>query len=174
MGIFLSLSYSKTFRSETINTLIPSLVPSKTIYPIPDQNGQSLYRPVFRPKRHKNPTLWGGTYLYGWYMGGPPGGIIFAGPALQRCRCSVLHWISKTWARVRVTPPNSGRWLHLQSTVLHRLFENWIRYSLSPPAGHWYQIQICISARLMSSELKTTISLFQSKLFTFSMDKIPV
>ena len=72
MGIFLSLSYSKTFRIETINTLIPSLVPSKTIYPIPDQNGQSLYRPVFRPKRHKNPTLWGGTYLYGLYMGGPP------------------------------------------------------------------------------------------------------
>ena len=170
MGIFLSLSYSKTFRIETINTLIPSLVPSKTIYPIPDQNGQSLYRPVFRPKRHKNPTLWGGTYLYGLYMGGPPPPhprIIFAGPTFKRCRCSVLHWISKTWVRVRLTPPNSGCWLHLQSTVLHRLFEHWIRYSLSPPAGHWYQIQICISARLMSTELKTTISLFefQSKIF---------
>ena len=96
----------------------------------------------------------------------PPRGIIFAGPALQRCRCSVLHWMSKTWVRVRVTPPNSGCWLYLQSTVLHRLLETWVRYSLSPPAGHWYQIQICISARLMSSELKNTISLFQSKNFS--------
>ena len=25
--------------------------------------------PVFRPKRRKNPTLWGGTYLYGLYRG---------------------------------------------------------------------------------------------------------
>ena len=93
MGIYLSLSFSKTFRIETINTLIPSLVPSKTIYPIPDQNGQSLYRPVFRPKRHKNPTLWGGTYLYGLYMGGPPEGYhlcwtSFAEVSLQ---CATLN-----------------------------------------------------------------------------------
>ena len=25
--------------------------------------------PLLRPKRHKNPTLWGGTYLYGLYKG---------------------------------------------------------------------------------------------------------
>ena len=29
--------------------------------------------PVFRPKRRKNPTLWGGTYLYGLYKGVPHG-----------------------------------------------------------------------------------------------------
>ena len=28
--------------------------------------------PVFRPKRRKNHTLWGGTYLYGLYKGTPP------------------------------------------------------------------------------------------------------
>ena len=34
----------------------------------PDENEQS----VFKPKRHKNPTLWGGIYLYGLYKGVPP------------------------------------------------------------------------------------------------------
>ena len=29
--------------------------------------------PVFRPKRRKNPTRWGGTYLYSLYKGVPPG-----------------------------------------------------------------------------------------------------
>ena len=29
--------------------------------------------PVFRPKRLKTHTLWGGTYLYTWYGGVPPG-----------------------------------------------------------------------------------------------------
>ena len=28
--------------------------------------------PFFRPKRRKNPTLWGGTYLYGLCKGVPP------------------------------------------------------------------------------------------------------
>ena len=40
-------------------------------YSIPDQNGQCV--PVFRPKRRKNPTRWGGTYLHGFYKGVPPG-----------------------------------------------------------------------------------------------------
>ena len=40
-------------------------------YPIPDQNGQSVS--VFRPKRPKNSTLWGGTDLYGLNKGVPPG-----------------------------------------------------------------------------------------------------
>ena len=59
--IFLFLSYS--FGIETTNTFIHSVVPSKTI-------------PVFRPKRPKNPSRWGGTYLYGLYKGvlpPPPG-----------------------------------------------------------------------------------------------------
>ena len=34
----------------------------------PNQNEQS----VFKPKRPKNPTLWGGTYPYGFYKGVPP------------------------------------------------------------------------------------------------------
>ena len=38
--------------------------PLKVYRPIPDQNGQSLCIPVFRPKQHKNHTLWGGTCLY--------------------------------------------------------------------------------------------------------------
>ena len=49
--IFLFLCHS--FGFETINTLIHSVVPSKTI-------------PVFRPKRHKNFTRWGGTYLHNY------------------------------------------------------------------------------------------------------------
>ena len=31
-------------------------------------------QPVFRPKRRKNHTLWGGTYPYGLYKGVPPRG----------------------------------------------------------------------------------------------------
>ena len=47
-------------------------------YLIPNENGQSQVIgswqsiPVFRPKRPKNPTRWGGTYLYGLYKGVPP------------------------------------------------------------------------------------------------------
>ena len=43
---------------------IHSVVPSKTI---PDSRPKwAKCIPVFRPKRHKNPTQWGGTYyLYG-------------------------------------------------------------------------------------------------------------
>ena len=57
--IFLFLSYS--FGIETINTFIHSVVPSKTI---PDSRPKwAKCVPVFRPKRRKNPTRWGGTYL---------------------------------------------------------------------------------------------------------------
>ena len=50
------------------------VVASKTI---PDSRPKwTKSIPVFRPKRLKNPTLWGGTYLYGLYKGVPlpPGG----------------------------------------------------------------------------------------------------
>ena len=57
IGIFLFLSYS--FGIETINTFIPSVVPSKTI---PDSRPKrAKCVPVVRPKRGKNPTRWGGT-----------------------------------------------------------------------------------------------------------------
>ena len=42
-------------------------------YPIPDQLKWAKCIPVFRSKRRKNPTRWGGTYLYGLYKGVPPG-----------------------------------------------------------------------------------------------------
>ena len=71
--MFLFLSYS--FGIETINTFLPATaVPLKTI-------------PVFRPKGRKtpgkNPTRWGGTYLYGLYREVPPlpparGGLLMA------------------------------------------------------------------------------------------------
>ena len=44
----------------------PPSLPRK-LYPIPDKWETSLT--VFRPKRRKNLTLWGGTYLYGLYKG---------------------------------------------------------------------------------------------------------
>ena len=67
--IFLFLSYS--FGIETINKFIHTVVPSKTI---PDSRRKwAKCIPVFRPKRRKNPTRWGGTYLYGLYKGVPPG-----------------------------------------------------------------------------------------------------
>ena len=60
--IFLFLSHS--FGFETIHTLIHSVVPSKTIPDSRPKWGKSI--PVFRPKRHKNPTRWGGTYLHNY------------------------------------------------------------------------------------------------------------
>ena len=65
--IFLFLAYS--FGIDTINTFVHSVVPSKTI---PDSRPiWAKCIPVFRPKRRKNPTRWGGIYLYGLYKGVP-------------------------------------------------------------------------------------------------------
>ena len=67
--IFLFLSYS--FGMEAINFSYIPVVPSKTI---PDSRLKwAKCIAVFRPKRRKNPTRWGGTYLYGLYKGVPPG-----------------------------------------------------------------------------------------------------
>ena len=52
-----------------MNTFIHSFEFSREPYPIPDPNGQSLY--PFIPKRRKNPTLWGGTYLWFVHMSTP-------------------------------------------------------------------------------------------------------
>ena len=69
IGIFLFLSYS--FGMEAINFSYIPVVPSKTI---PDSRLKwAKCIAVFRPKRRKNPTRWGGTYLYGLYKGVPPG-----------------------------------------------------------------------------------------------------
>ena len=66
--IFLFLSYSSGI--ETISTFIHSVVPSKTQ---PDSRPKwAKCIPVFRPKRRKNPTRWGGTYVYGLYKGVAP------------------------------------------------------------------------------------------------------
>ena len=66
--IFFFFSYS--FGIETINTFIHSVIHSKTI---PDSRPKwAKFIPVFRPKRRKNPTRWGGTYLYSLYKGLPP------------------------------------------------------------------------------------------------------
>ena len=47
-----------------------SVVPSKTI---PDSRPKWAKRiPIFRPKRRKNPTRWGGIYLCSLYKGVPP------------------------------------------------------------------------------------------------------
>ena len=59
--IFLFLAYPVGI--ETINTFIHSVVPSKTT---PDSRPKwAKCILVFRPKRFRNPTRWGGTYLYG-------------------------------------------------------------------------------------------------------------
>jgi len=58
--------------------------------------------PVFRPKRLINHTLWGGTYLYTWYRGVPPGKVLKPGIFIvwlgllafcPRNRCSFLGFI---------------------------------------------------------------------------------
>ena len=44
-------------------------VPSRTVPDFRPKWAKSI--PTFRPKRPKNPTLWGGTYIYGFYKGVP-------------------------------------------------------------------------------------------------------
>ena len=46
------------------------VVPSKTIHDSGPKWAESI--PLFRPKRRKNPTRWGGTYWYSLYKGVPP------------------------------------------------------------------------------------------------------
>ena len=59
--IFLFLSHS--FEMETIKFSYIPVVPSKRI---PDSRLKwAKCIPIFRLKRRKNPTRWGGTYLYG-------------------------------------------------------------------------------------------------------------
>ena len=68
--IFLFLSHS--FGIETIRTFIYThIVPAKTTPDSRPNWAKSIS--VFRPKRRKNPTRWGGRYLYGLYKGYPQG-----------------------------------------------------------------------------------------------------
>ena len=79
---------SDSFEIATINTFIHSVVSSNTI---PDSRPYfAKCIPVFRPKRRKNPTRWGGTYLYGLYKGVPsPPGIQVSIYKTIGCRCEV-------------------------------------------------------------------------------------
>ena len=72
---FFFLSYS--FGIETI--LIRSYTPVVLSKTIPDSRPKRVNCiPVFRPKRRKNPTRWGGTYLYSLFMGVlPPNNVYF-------------------------------------------------------------------------------------------------
>ena len=67
--IILFLSYS--FGIKTIKMFIysRSSLENPTRFQTPEW---AKCQPVFRPKRRKNPTQWGGTYLYGVYKGVPP------------------------------------------------------------------------------------------------------
>ena len=66
--LFLFLSYS--FGIETIKTFIHS---RNSLETIPDSRPKwPKCISVFTPKRGKNPTRWGGTYLYGLYKRVPP------------------------------------------------------------------------------------------------------
>ena len=60
--------FSYSFGNETTNILIRNRSSFVKPYPLQDQNGQNQDVPVFRPNRRKNPTLRGGTYLYGLYI----------------------------------------------------------------------------------------------------------
>ena len=71
--LFISFLLIWNWNDKYVHTLRSSL---ETI-PDPDQNGQSL-DPFSGQKGRKNPTQWGGTYLYGLYKGilpPPPRGL---------------------------------------------------------------------------------------------------
>ena len=66
--VFLFRSYS--FGIETINTFIRSRSSLENHTRFQTKKGKVYTR--FQTKRPKNPTLWGGTYLYDLYKGVPP------------------------------------------------------------------------------------------------------
>ena len=73
--ISLSFYLIWNWNNEYVRTLLR--VSSRTVPDSRPKWTKSL--PVFRPRRRKNPTLWGGTYIFGLYMGvpRPPGFSIF-------------------------------------------------------------------------------------------------
>jgi len=78
-----------SFEIETVNTFIHSrlVVLSKTI---PDSRSKwAKCIPVFRRKWRKNPSRWGGTYLYGLYKGVPPGTLTGAHYKRAWCTCKL-------------------------------------------------------------------------------------
>ena len=119
--IFLFLSYS--FGIETINTFIHSVVPSKTI---PDSRPKwAKCVPVFRPKRRKNPTRWGGTYLYSLYRGVSPR-VFTALPSLSKyprevvsCRDFILRFVATFWVMslVGIYPGRASFFIAVPHTV---------------------------------------------------------
>ena len=85
--IFLFLTHLELERSIPSYTTV---VPSKTI--LDSRLKWAKWIPVFRPKRRKNPTRWGGTYLYGLYkrVVPPPGGVLrcdFRGKEVMQRSC---------------------------------------------------------------------------------------
>ena len=70
--ISLSFYLIWNWKHEYVHTLLHAPVPLRTVPDSRPKRAKSI--PVFRPKRRKNPTPWGGTYLYGLY---PPGFSLF-------------------------------------------------------------------------------------------------
>ena len=67
LGIRIILFLSYSFGIKTIKMFIHS----RSSLENPTRFQTRMCQPVFRPKRPKNPTQWGGTYLYGVYKGVP-------------------------------------------------------------------------------------------------------
>ena len=80
------------------------VVSSKTIPDARPQRAKSI--PVFRPKRRKNPTLWGGTYLYGLFKGESPRGRYMGFPSIKIFVCihTVVCWCGGEALKVIILP----------------------------------------------------------------------
>ena len=66
------------------------VVSSKTI--LDSRPNWTKSRTVFRPKRRKNPTLWGRTHLYGLHKGVPPGLFLKPSPLTPLQKGLNLGW----------------------------------------------------------------------------------
>ena len=68
---------------------------------IPDQNGPAKSIPVFRAKRRKKKTLWGGKCLCGLYKGVPP--RVFSNPKDEiTCKIKQLFWTLGPFIRGKI------------------------------------------------------------------------
>ena len=144
--IFLFVSYS--FGTETVNTFIHSVVPATQITPDSRPKWAKCI-PVFRPKRRKNPTRWGGTCLYSLYKGitpPPPPGIIrtlFGGLTSDT-------WLLKYWSFTdchAMKISNSNRYFVLKSL---KSSEN--AFSATFRKSKWVEVWLILKFAIQNTE----------------------
>ena len=127
--IFFFLPFS--FEIEMIIRSYTPIVLSKTI---PDSRPeQAKWKPIFRPKRQKNPTRWGGTYQYWLYMGVLPSWRCISWVIFVSKKQFISNLALKTLKSPQLGVPSRSRHNKVWSSIIRKLCSqsvfwiSWIR-----------------------------------------------